>query len=165
MAEPQAIQKLKHGKALCGSTFGQFVETFNWLVDFCLNLKGDQSPTGDSGSITVDRSDPSAPVIRYGNKPYNGDPGGEPEDPETPDDEEPGSDPDGPYDDPEDDINDPGDGEGNGENDVPGGNDISNDNPTVGDDSSDYCNTIVGGGGGGGSDTQSGNAISSTCSH
>ena len=84
--------------------------------------------------------------------------------PETPDEDEPGSDPDGPYDDPEDDINDPGDGEGNGENDVPGGNDISNDNPTVGDDSSDYCNTIVGGGGGGGSDTQSGNAISSTCS-
>ncbi|MBR4614887.1 MAG: hypothetical protein IKO55_04720, partial [Kiritimatiellae bacterium] len=64
MAKPVAVQKLKHGKALCGATFGQFVETFNWLVDFCLNLKGDKEFNAANGTVTVDRSDDSAPVIR-----------------------------------------------------------------------------------------------------
>ena len=65
MAAPIAAQKLKHGKALCKAVFGRFVDTFNWLVDFCSSLKGDRdvNPAGD-GRITVDRSDPSAPVIR-----------------------------------------------------------------------------------------------------
>ena len=66
MAAPVAVQKLSHGKALCGKTFGKFVETFNWLVDFCQGLQGDRdaNKAGD-GRIEVDRSDPSAPVIRY----------------------------------------------------------------------------------------------------
>jgi len=65
MAAPIAAQKLKHGKALCKAVFGRFVDTFNWLVDFCSSLKGDRdvNPAGD-GRLTVDRSDPSAPVIR-----------------------------------------------------------------------------------------------------
>ena len=65
MAAPIAAQKLRHGKALCKAVFGGFVDTFNWLVDFCSSLKGDRdaNPAGD-GRITVDRSDPSAPVIR-----------------------------------------------------------------------------------------------------
>ena len=65
MAAPIAAQKLKHGKALCKAVFGRFVDTFNWLVDFCSLLNGDRdvNPAGD-GRITVDRSDPSAPVIR-----------------------------------------------------------------------------------------------------
>lgn len=65
MAKPIAVQKLRHGKALCGKTFGQFVETFNWLVDFCLGLTGDKDRNDENGRITVDRQDPSAPVIRY----------------------------------------------------------------------------------------------------
>ena len=64
MAKPIAVQKLRHGKALCGKTFGGFVDTFNWLVDFCLSLKGDKDVNNANGTVTVDRSDPSAPVIR-----------------------------------------------------------------------------------------------------
>lgn len=64
MAKPIAVQKLKHGKALCGKTFGGFVDTFNWLVDFCLSLQGDKDVNNANGTVTVDRSDPSAPVIR-----------------------------------------------------------------------------------------------------
>lgn len=64
MAQPQTIQKLKRGKALCGKTFGGFVDTFNWLVDFCLNLKGDRDADKVNGTVTVDRADTSAPVIR-----------------------------------------------------------------------------------------------------
>lgn len=64
MAKPIAVQKLKHGKALCGKTFGGFVDTFNWLVDFCQSLKGDKDANQTTGTITLDRADPSAPVIR-----------------------------------------------------------------------------------------------------
>lgn len=59
-----ALQYLKHGKALCGSVFGTFVETFNRLVDFHANLKGDGDISAD-GRITVDRADPAHPVIRF----------------------------------------------------------------------------------------------------
>lgn len=65
MAKPIAVQKLKHGKALCGRTFGGFVDTFNWLVDFCLSLEGDKDANTANGRISLDRSDESAPVIRY----------------------------------------------------------------------------------------------------
>lgn len=64
MAKPAAVQKLKHGKALCGKTFGRFVETFNWLVDFCQGLQGDKDANNANGRISLDRSDESAPVIR-----------------------------------------------------------------------------------------------------
>ena len=57
------LQYLKHGKSLCGKVFGTFVETFNRLVDFHANLKGDGDVSGD-GLVTVDRADPAHPVIR-----------------------------------------------------------------------------------------------------
>lgn len=57
------LQYLKHGKSLCGRVFGTFVETFNRLVDFHANLKGDGDVSAD-GLVTVDRADPAHPVIR-----------------------------------------------------------------------------------------------------
>lgn len=57
-------QRLTHGKALCGKVFKNFVETFNWLVDFGTNLKGDKDTANQSGHITVDNADPKHPVIR-----------------------------------------------------------------------------------------------------
>ena len=57
------LQYLKHGKSLCGKVFGTFVETFNRLVDFHANLKGD-GDVSDDGIVTVDRADPAHPVIR-----------------------------------------------------------------------------------------------------
>ena len=65
MAKPIAVQKLKHGKALCGKTFGGFVDTFNWLVDFCLSIQGDKDVNNANGRILFDRSNESAPVIRF----------------------------------------------------------------------------------------------------
>lgn len=41
-----------------------FVETFNYLVDFVKNLKGDKDRRADA-SVSVDVSDPAHPVIRY----------------------------------------------------------------------------------------------------
>lgn len=58
-------QKLRHGKALCGKVFGKFVETFNWLVDFSANLKGDADVNEATGSIKVDRTSPFHPIIRF----------------------------------------------------------------------------------------------------
>ena len=57
------LQYLQHGKSLCGRVFGTFVETFNRLVDFHANLKGD-GDVSDDGLVTVDRADPAHPVIR-----------------------------------------------------------------------------------------------------
>lgn len=71
MAKPAAIQKLKHGKALCGATFGRFVDSWNWMVDFCTSLQGDKDANNANGTITVDRANPSAPVIRA-DKPKDG---------------------------------------------------------------------------------------------
>ena len=58
-----ALQYLKHGRALCGAVFGCFVETFNRLVDFYANLKGD-GDVSDDGLITIDRTDPAHLIIR-----------------------------------------------------------------------------------------------------
>lgn len=57
-------QHLKHGKALCGNVFARFVETFNALVDFMCNVKGDADAKNGEGHITFDRSNPAHPVIR-----------------------------------------------------------------------------------------------------
>lgn len=60
--QPQLLTK---GRALCGKAFPNFVRTFNWLVDFCQNLKGDAQGGADGGGkITVDTADPAHPVIR-----------------------------------------------------------------------------------------------------
>ncbi len=58
------LQYLSHGKALCGRVFARFVETYNGLVDFCANLRGDDDVSPGTGRITVDRADPAHPVIR-----------------------------------------------------------------------------------------------------
>lgn len=60
-----APQFLQHGLAICGKNFPRVVETWNWLSDFCVNLKGDADVNADSGSIKVDRTNPAHPVIRF----------------------------------------------------------------------------------------------------
>lgn len=57
-------ERLKHGKALCGKVFARFVETFNGILDFVFNIKGDAEWRNGEGHITVDRNDPLHPVIR-----------------------------------------------------------------------------------------------------
>ena len=64
MARPARIEKLMHGRLLCGSVFRFFVETWNWLTSYVDNLKGDADVNPKNGYITVDRTDPDAPVIR-----------------------------------------------------------------------------------------------------
>ncbi len=58
------LQILKRGKALCGKTFPQFVDTWNRLVRSVSNLKGDADVDSAQGRIKVDRADPDHPVIR-----------------------------------------------------------------------------------------------------
>ncbi len=56
------LKKLVPGKAIGAQP--HFVETFNALVDFVLNLKGDKDVNDSTGTIEVDRSDVAHPVIR-----------------------------------------------------------------------------------------------------
>lgn len=65
MARPPRIEKLRHGRLLCGSVFRFFVETWNWLVGYVDNMMGDADVNPQSGHITVDRTDPDHPVIRF----------------------------------------------------------------------------------------------------
>jgi len=65
MARPQRIEKLRHGRLLCGSVFRFFVETWNWLTAYVDNMKGDAETDPQSGYITIDRADPDHPVIRF----------------------------------------------------------------------------------------------------
>ena len=58
------LQFLKGGKALCGKAFPNFVATWNWLVNFCANAKGDADVNDAQGHIKVDRADPAHPIIR-----------------------------------------------------------------------------------------------------
>lgn len=69
-------QRLKHGKALCGKVFSGFVETFNALVDFKDNLKGDDDVSRGNGHIRVDRTNPRFPIIRCSGCRSGGDSGG-----------------------------------------------------------------------------------------
>lgn len=64
MARPAVLQYLKHGKALCGKAFRNFVETFNHLVDVTENIKGDADLPGAKKGIKVDRTNPASPIIR-----------------------------------------------------------------------------------------------------
>jgi len=64
MARPQALQLLKHGKALCGSVFRLFVETWNYIVQRADGIVGDRDVNADEGCIYVDNSTPERPVIR-----------------------------------------------------------------------------------------------------
>lgn len=65
MARPPRIEKLRHGRILCGSVFRFFVETWNWLVGYVDNMKGDADVNPQAGHITIDRTDPDHPVVRF----------------------------------------------------------------------------------------------------
>lgn len=65
MARPPRMEKLRHGRLLCGSVFRFFVETWNWLVGYVDNMKGDADVNPQSGYITIDRTDSDHPVIRF----------------------------------------------------------------------------------------------------
>ena len=65
MVRPQRLEKLRHGRLLCGSVFRFFVETWNWLTAYVDNMKGDAETDPQSGYITIDRADPDHPVIRF----------------------------------------------------------------------------------------------------
>ena len=65
MARPPRLELLRHGKILCGSVFRFFVETWNWLVGYVDNMKGDADVNPQGGHITIDRTDPDHPVIRF----------------------------------------------------------------------------------------------------
>lgn len=64
MARPPIIQKLKHGRLLCGTVFRWFVDTWNWLATYVDNLKGDFEVDPKNGVIVVDRTHGDHPVIR-----------------------------------------------------------------------------------------------------
>lgn len=50
---------------MTGKNFPAFAETFNYFGDFIENLKGDADVRPDTGCITVDKSVPDHPVIRF----------------------------------------------------------------------------------------------------
>ena len=54
--QPPIVAECRPGKAL--GAVRNFVATFNWVVNFCRNLKGDEL------NVTVDRADTDHPVIR-----------------------------------------------------------------------------------------------------
>lgn len=58
------VQKLHHGVIISRRQFPRFVETYNFLVDFVNNLKGDADIPNDHGHISVDRTVEDHPVIR-----------------------------------------------------------------------------------------------------
>ena len=55
--KPAILCFLEKGKFIGGQK--HFVDTFNWLVSFCANLKG-------KDGIEVDRTDSERPVIKLG---------------------------------------------------------------------------------------------------
>lgn len=65
MARPPRVERLRHGRLLSGSVFRFFVETWNWIVGYVDNMRGDADVNPQNGHITIDRSDPDNPVIRF----------------------------------------------------------------------------------------------------
>ena len=70
MARPAILCKLRKGKLIDAQP--NFVETFNWMVDFINNLRGEGEINAEASTIVVDRTDASAPVIRGGGKDAEG---------------------------------------------------------------------------------------------
>ena len=62
MGRPGMLCRLQAGKIL--DAHQGFVDTFNWIVDFIDNLKGDAELGSTGGSAVVDRTDTARPVIR-----------------------------------------------------------------------------------------------------
>ena len=73
MARPVILYRLRNGVILLGKALGRFARTWNWLVGYVDNLKGDADLNAANGHITVDRTDPDNPVIRAVNIPQGGD--------------------------------------------------------------------------------------------
>ena len=65
MARPQILQRLTHGKLLTKENFPNFVDTWNYLVERCENLKGDLDVNENFGFIELDDTDPEHPIIRF----------------------------------------------------------------------------------------------------
>lgn len=66
--KPTNLQFIKRGKLLCSSAFSSIVETWNWLVSFNDNVRGDADGNGgEDGHIKVDKSVSDHPVIRLVN--------------------------------------------------------------------------------------------------
>lgn len=65
MARPQTLQRLTHGKILTQANFPNFVETWNYIVERCENLKGDMDVNENFGFIELDDTDPEHPIIRF----------------------------------------------------------------------------------------------------
>ena len=62
--KPDNVCKLEKGKMIDANE--GFVDTFNWMVDFICNLKGDKDENPESGTLSVDRTVSDFPVIRSG---------------------------------------------------------------------------------------------------
>lgn len=62
-------QYLSGGKILTGTNFPRFVQTWNWMVNFIRNLRGDGENLATTGYISVDRSSVDHPVIRMAQLP------------------------------------------------------------------------------------------------
>ena len=65
MAKPAILQDLLHGKILSKKVFPDFVETWNYIIHRCQNLRGDGDINPTTGYIKVDNTNPDFPVIRY----------------------------------------------------------------------------------------------------
>lgn len=65
--KPAILQKLQHGKILCGKVFGTFVETWNYICRRVENIQGDADVNPTKGFVKVDNTDPEHPVIRLDN--------------------------------------------------------------------------------------------------
>lgn len=66
MARPAILCKLQKGTLIDAQP--HFVDTFNWMVDFINNLKGEGEIKPNESTLVVDRTDTAAPVIRGGGK-------------------------------------------------------------------------------------------------
>lgn len=67
---PAVLCKLKKGVILDAQQ--GFVDTFNWMVDFINNLKGEGEVDDGKSDLVVDRSVSDNPVIRGGSKDSGG---------------------------------------------------------------------------------------------
>lgn len=67
MNRPDFLQYLTKGKILSSKIFPKFVDTWNWLVSAFDSFVGDANLNPVEGFITVDRTDPSRPILRLTN--------------------------------------------------------------------------------------------------
>lgn len=65
-ARPQVLCKLEKGKVIDAQS--GFVDTFNWMVDFINNLRGEGEEIAGNSDLRVDRTVDDHPVIRGGAK-------------------------------------------------------------------------------------------------